>query len=56
MDGLSMAEDRVSMPDAQQEWQPCELYNFTHSNYLIAERHKVNGVSIVYTAGPVLQI
>ena len=29
MDGLSMAEDRVSILDAQQEWQLCELYNFT---------------------------
>ena len=50
-----MAEDRVSMPDAQQEWQPCELY-ILYSNYLVAERHKVNGVSIVFTAGLVLQI
>ena len=34
------------------------LVNFTilHSNYLVAERHKVNGVSIVFTAGPVLHI
>ena len=44
MDRLSMAEDRVSILD--------ELYNF--SNYLVAERHKVNGVSIVFTAGLVL--
>ena len=44
MDGLSMAEDRVSIL--------VELYNF--SNYLVAERHKVNGVSIVFTAGLVL--
>ena len=29
MGGLSMAEDRVSILDAQQEWQPCELYKFT---------------------------
>ena len=28
MDVLSMAEDRVSILDAQQEWQPCELYNY----------------------------
>ena len=52
--GLSMAEDRVSILDAQQEWQPCELYTILHSNYLVAERHKVNGVSIVFTAGLVL--
>ena len=34
------------------------LVNFTilHSNYLVAERHKVNAVSIVFTAGLVLQI
>ena len=34
------------------------LVNFTilHSNYLVAERHKVNGVSIVFTAGLVLHI
>ena len=34
------------------------LVNFTnlHSNYLVAERHKVNGVSIVFTAGIVLHI
>ena len=34
MDGLSLAEDRVSILDAQQEWQPCELYNL-HSNYAV---------------------
>ena len=34
------------------------LVNFTIllSNYLIAERHKVNGVSIVFTAGLVLHV
>ena len=32
------------------------LVNFKnlHSNYLVAEGHKVNGVSIVFTAGLVL--
>ena len=33
-----------------------ELYTILLSNYLVAERHKVNGVSIVLTAGPVLHI
>ena len=50
MDGLSMAEDRVSILDAQQEsWQPCELsLLILHSDYLVAERHyKLDGVSIV---------
>ena len=37
MGGLSMAEDRVSILDAQQEWQPCELYTILHSNYLVAK-------------------
>ena len=34
------------------------LVNFTilHSDCLVAKRHKVNGVSIVFTAGPVLHI
>ena len=45
MDVLSMAGDRASILDAQQEWQPCELITILHSNYLVAERHKVNGVS-----------
>ena len=49
MGGLCMAEDRLSILDAHQEWQPCELYHL-HSHYLVAERRIVNGVNIVFTA------
>ena len=46
---------------ACQSWMFSEngsLVNFTilYSNYLVTKRHKVNGVSIVFTAGPVLLI
>ena len=54
MDGLSMAEDHLSSMLNKNG----SLVNFTilHSNYIVAERHKVNGVSIVFTAGLVLHI
>ena len=44
--GYRMAEDRVSILDALLS-KNGSLVNFTilHSNYLVAERHKVNGVS-----------